>query len=219
MKAPGPFPLVADIDRVMNVAPLGQITGETPDERAQREEDCRVAVAAVLRRLHEHGTMTPSEVRRRIKKYADALRRAADAHRELPEWVEAWLPVDPLNKMKEEADRLTAPSGIGVKKLDAARLRLSAQLAFDLLMDFMNIAPTRTAGGAWPELTRLLHKIATGKDGGDALRACQWCVDDFQGGGLYDDEEMRAIARAAKAKERIRSAEERAIFWAWLEDH
>ena len=63
MKGPSPFPSVADIDRVMNVAPLGTINGETSDERRLREEEAREAVVAVLRRLrdlHLRPALTPT---------------------------------------------------------------------------------------------------------------------------------------------------------------
>jgi hypothetical protein len=203
------FPSKADIDRIMAFESLQPITGETADERATRERDCRAAVAAVLRELREYNTTPVSKVRQQAGKYASKLRSASAALVKLDRLLSA-LPyehdlqcqrqAEELDRLRQQVDGFLNDMAFRAAKPAVARTRLAARRAFHLLMDFWNITPTTTQGGAWHELTELLCEIAIGPKGRrDALRACRWGARSHPSGhGRRGHERGRPAASALR---------------------
>jgi hypothetical protein len=187
----------------MALVPVQSVVGETKEEHAARYEDCRTAVAAVLRHLRKYDPVPIGKVRRQVENYANKLRRARTALHGAGGGFWLALPLSQqarkLDELQQQVnDLLNGPfknpfktstasnHGLLTKdmiwrsfgKHDALRARCAATDAFFLLQDLWGIAPTATQHGHWHKMTDFLYTTAFGPEQGDTLqpdtlRACR----------------------------------------------
>ena len=173
-------------------------------------ERFRRAVDESLRRIREFDPVQPGALRTKLRKVEKALKKVRFALEELPEAERSGiLTAEQVRSVEQEYTGRTKKVIVrasGGAKADAARMRIAAECAFDLLLETGRdlsswYGPTLTKAGEWTSLTELLFELATGKGGKDAGRACKEHVDTLRQHGKWPTKaEMRRLRRHARGR-------------------
>jgi aryl-alcohol dehydrogenase-like predicted oxidoreductase len=203
VRAPGPS-TVEQVDRVMTKVRLAKAEWESKAEHALRAEHCREAVADALRRLHNYDVALPGAVRAQLRRLAKNLRRARVTALSLPSHHRHAAALDRMAAEADAAAEKMTVGHTGGAVVEAERLRLAAALAFDLLQLHWMVAPSLTKSGPWHELTRALHRVATGKRG-DAHRAITHHMRELEADGFPAAEERQKMKREGKRRAELKA--------------
>lgn len=200
--------LAADGDGLPTPQQVNEVMRIT-QPRTLRIEHYRRRVVDAVRSIREFDpdAVRPGAERKRLLNAATSLKKARNALKELPGWRRGQLSgflseLDLVEReLRQRADDLDVRRS-GGGKVNAAKMQIAAQLAFDLLFDRSGLhgfAPTLTKGGRWMSLAGLLFELGTGKAGKDAGRACQDHMNRLRRLGEWPTvEQWRQSRREAK---------------------
>jgi len=194
------------VERVMEVV---RAAGQEID---WRESDCRRDVIDSLRMIAKHtvDVVPAGAVRDQLREVAKALKLARLALTRLPPGrlfrkesalQEFLRRLDEVRLASEElADKMIVKRSGGdpSKRGDAARKRIAAGRAFQLLDDWGRRPPTLTKGGEYVALAGLLFESATGREPGDMERVCTNHFKKMRENGFPNAEELRRIRKEGK---------------------
>lgn len=158
-----------------------------------------VPLGAVQKQLR-HLTATLTTARAEIEAIPEEWRSSVFGKIEPDDLARDLLMVRQASKeLAEELKPQVRYSG-GVKhsRENAARKRIAADCAFDLLNKWFGPEPTLTEGDVYFRLASLLFEIATGQKGKDLSRACLNHFAALEADDFYDAKKRQEIRRQAK---------------------
>ena len=166
----------------------------SPNNLSREDFDryCRQFIVDGLQAISRKKHFGSGVVRTQLLKFENELRKLSTSTKGLPDEVQSELRLDAFlaerDRINQEvalwANRIKVTLS-GGNQLDAARMRLAAERAFDLLVTYAGKRATLTRGGKYHELTSLLFELATGKKARDPERACRACLEEVWRGNPY----------------------------------
>ena len=185
-----------DIERVM----------EMVEPRGRGDLDrCREQVVAIIHDILKTQVHPPGKVRSQLEKTAAALKRAMTEIKKIPGGYQYAVcresSLHEIDQVRRRSGELAARIKVtksGGAQIDAAKMKEAAERAFDLLIERGSHVPTLYKDGPWISLTGILFKLATGKEGSGAARACGSYMRELERDGFSDRKKRRADRQQAK---------------------
>jgi hypothetical protein len=202
-------PSAADITKALELAGI-RINASHDEFMKYFAKDPNDAVREAVRQIRDYDPLPRYEVRKKLIVLRGRLWDTLDAINKLERRSE-WRA---RPELKAELDRAAAEikepavKGSGGRRLGAARIRVAAVHAFNLLDDW-GAVPTLTRKGSYLKLTKRLYWIATGKHH-DPGPACKAVADELEWRGragrserIRHQQEARKEHQKWLARERV----------------